>query len=40
VLSELTPTMSLEDSFKKRVAKCRREHDIIYKQVIIGWLVI
>ncbi|XP_066318916.1 uncharacterized protein [Miscanthus floridulus] len=27
--------MSLEDSFKKRVAKCRREHDIIYKQVSI-----
>ncbi|XP_021313869.1 uncharacterized protein LOC110434333 isoform X2 [Sorghum bicolor] len=25
--------MSLEDSFKKRIAKCRREHDIIYKQL-------
>ncbi|CAD6243416.1 unnamed protein product [Miscanthus lutarioriparius] len=25
--------MSLEDSFKKRVAKCRREHDIIYRQL-------
>uniref|UniRef100_A0A804PKF3 Uncharacterized protein n=1 Tax=Zea mays TaxID=4577 RepID=A0A804PKF3_MAIZE len=25
--------MSLEDSLKKRVAKCRREYDIIYKQL-------
>ena len=31
--------MSLEDSFKKSAAKRRKEYDIIYEQVIIGWLV-
>jgi hypothetical protein len=35
-LVRLTRRMSLEDSFKERVAMWRREHDIIYNQVIIG----